>query len=231
MATGLLLGLVQFESFEVPARISWGGRQRLAVHLLPGGGRVIDAMGRDDARITWSGVFTGGDGGARARLLDVMRGDGGVWPLSWDAFFYSVVISEFQANFEHANWIPYRVACTVLRDELEAAVDGLASLAADLTGDLTAALASGLDVTQASAALAVAGAQTDGTAANAAAGMALAAAVAGAQATVATSDALAAPVDAGSLLLAGTLAGQAAQAAQGAGYLARAQVNLANAGT
>ena len=40
----LLLGSVQFADFELPTSITWGGAQSLAVHRLPGGVRVIDAM-------------------------------------------------------------------------------------------------------------------------------------------------------------------------------------------
>ena len=53
MAGTLLLGPVLFRDFELPGQITWGGKQRLAVHHLPGGRRVIDAMGRDDAAIVW----------------------------------------------------------------------------------------------------------------------------------------------------------------------------------
>src|SRR5689334_14980148 len=67
MSEYLLIGPVLLEAFELPARVGWGGRQRMAVHRLPGGRRVIDAMGRDDADIAWTGVFTGSDAVARAR--------------------------------------------------------------------------------------------------------------------------------------------------------------------
>ena len=33
----LLIGPVLLEAFELPSRVFWGGRQRLAVHRLPGG--------------------------------------------------------------------------------------------------------------------------------------------------------------------------------------------------
>ena len=137
MTVALLLGPVLFESFELPERISFGGRQRMTVHVLPGGERVIDAMGREDAQVCWTGVFSGGEAAARARLLDGLRGDGGVWPLTWEAFFYSVVVAEFRADFTRTNWIPYRIACTVLRDEVAAGIDAAVSL----LGEVTPALA------------------------------------------------------------------------------------------
>ena len=138
MSSYLLLGPVLFQDFELPERISWGGKQRLTVHRLPGGTRVIDALGRDDKEITWSGVFSGSGGSGRARTLDLMRADGSVWPLTWEAFFYSVVIASFDADYSRSNWIPYRITCTVLRDEAEALVLAVASLAADALSDLTA---------------------------------------------------------------------------------------------
>lgn len=54
----LVLGPIAFADFEIPERIRFGGNQRLAVHQLPGGRRVVDALGRDDGEICWSGVFT-----------------------------------------------------------------------------------------------------------------------------------------------------------------------------
>ena len=55
----LVLGPVLFREFEVPARINFGGRQRVVVHALPGGARVIDVLGRDDAQISFAGIFSG----------------------------------------------------------------------------------------------------------------------------------------------------------------------------
>src|SRR5581483_2518914 len=148
MSNILLLGPVLFQDFELPERIAWGGAQRLAVHKLPGGARVIDAMGRDDREISWSGVFSGADAGLRARAIDLLRAEGAVWPLVWDAFFYSVVVARFEADYAGANWIPYRIACTVLRDEAEAVVEAVLSLAATALGDLAsaAALGGGIDL-------------------------------------------------------------------------------------
>lgn len=83
----LVLGPVAFADFEIPERIAFGGTQRLAVHKLPGGLRVIDALGRDDRELTWSGIFAGPDATARSRLLDLLRARGAVLPLTWDVFF------------------------------------------------------------------------------------------------------------------------------------------------
>src|SRR5260370_40833549 len=108
MSDYLLLGPVLFQDFELPDRIAWGGAQRLAVHRLPGGIRVIDSLGRDDADISWSGVFTGPDAGLRARLLDLPRADGGLLPLAWSSFVYTAAIPRFDAEYPAENWTPYR---------------------------------------------------------------------------------------------------------------------------
>ncbi|MDR3718392.1 MAG: hypothetical protein P4K98_06290 [Bryobacteraceae bacterium] len=144
--TSLLLGTVEFRDFEVPERVSWGGRQRLSVHRLPGGGRVIDALGRDDADISWSGVFTGEDATARVRQMDLMRISGAAWPLTWDWFYYTVVISKFEVEYQSQNWIPYRVVCTVVRDEVDPILETAVGLAIQISGDLLAAAGFETDV-------------------------------------------------------------------------------------
>jgi hypothetical protein len=148
--TTLLLGPVTFQDFEVPCGINFGGRQRLAVHRLPGGVRVIDALGRDDADISFAGIFSGDDATLRARLLDEMRVSGLVLPLTWDVFFYTVIISRFQADYATSNWIPYKITCTVLRDEASALIEAALSLGASVLSDVNAAItqaaAGGVDI-------------------------------------------------------------------------------------
>ena len=236
MAGFLLLGPVLFDNFELPERISWGGSQRLKVHHIAGGERVIDAMGRDDATIVWSGIFSGDGASARARLVDLMRADTAVWPLTWDLFFYSVVVSEFRADFARSNWIPYRIGCTVLRDEAEGLVETTASLAASALGDLATAegLGSGISLAGALTALGVAGATTQGTGAyGAAAGSVrgasgqLGAAMTGADQAVAG----ASVTSADGIVTATQAAGSLAALSAARGYVMRAQVNLGNAST
>ena len=95
----LLLGPIVFQDFEIPAGINFGGRQRLALHHLPGGFRIINALGRDDAQISFSGIFTGSDATLRARSLDELRVAGIALPLTWDVLFYTVLIAEFRADY------------------------------------------------------------------------------------------------------------------------------------
>ncbi len=166
----LTLGPVAFAGFELPSSITLGGRQRLAVHRLPGGVRIIDALGPEPADIGWSGIFTGPDAADRARLLDTMRVMGSSMVLSWDAFLYTVVIENFTADYRSPWWIPYRLSCTVLQDEATLAVSAIAALAPSLTADLTAAAPYAAAAT---AAVNVAGAITAGTSAYTAATVAL----------------------------------------------------------
>jgi len=236
MANILLLGPVLFQDFEIPEHISWGGQQRLSVHRLPGGVRVIDAMGRDDAQISWSGVFSGINAADRARIVDLNRASGSVWPLVWDSFYYSVVIATFQADYRRVNWIPYRIACTVLRDESEALVEVAASLAASGLADLASAagVGSSVDLSGPLSALGAAGAATLGTAAYGVALRSLNNTVVEIASSIATS---------GASLVAGTIggaadlmqavgtAGQLATLANAQGFVQRAQVNLLNAST
>ncbi len=228
MSGELLLGPVTFQGFEVPARISFGGAQRMAVHRLPGGARVIDAMGPDDAPIIWSGAFSGADAADRARLIDLLRVEGLPLPLAWDAFAYLVVIARFEAEYEHANWVPYRIACTVLLDEAQVATTAVVALAPRVLADLSTA-GGMLDTTAAQTALGVPGAATLGTGAYGAAVTAVSAAQTSAAAALAgAGTALLAASDPVS---AATAAGMLAQTAEAQGYLGRAAAILAYAGS
>lgn len=227
MSDYLLLGAVNFRDFELPGRIHFGGAQRLAVHVLPGGARVIDAMGRDDADIAWSGAFSGADAADRARTIDLMRAQGGVWTLAWDAFCYLVVIGQFDAAYEHSNWVPYRISCKVAQDLAQSAASMVASVATSVMADLGAVAE--VDTSAAVAALAATGALSPGTAAYAGAVDAVGAVLTQAQAGMSS---------AGSSLLAAqdptsavTAAGQLASYADANGYAGRALANLDNAGT
>jgi hypothetical protein len=137
----LLLGPFLFQGFELPESIIWGGAQSLTIHRLPGGARIIDAMGRDDADITWSGIFAGPGATIRARALDLMRADGSVWPLTWDSFFYTAIIARLDIDHRRPNWLHYRISCTILRDEAASLLTAPISFAANVAQDLAQATA------------------------------------------------------------------------------------------
>jgi hypothetical protein len=226
MMVVLQLGPVTLQGFEVPGRVLFGGAQSLAVHKLPGGVRVIDAMGRDDSDITWAGVISGADASARASMLDAMRAAGNVLPLSWDQFFYSVLISRLQMDYTSPWWIEYRIICKVLLDEAQADAAVGISAASEIAADLASAGAY-VGVAAALAATSAAGALTSGTADAVAAAASLSAVqgtisqgIAGAEIGLGSSD-LAAAVSAS-----GTLA----QLCSAQAYVGRAVANLAEAG-
>lgn len=109
----LTLGPVTFERYEIPERINFGGQQDLKKHKLLGGARVVDALGPDEHPIKWAGRFQGSNAMARARQLDALRMTGARIPLTWGAFFYFVVISDFVGNYEAFYQIPYTIECVV----------------------------------------------------------------------------------------------------------------------
>jgi len=164
----LILGPVAFQDFEVPSGVIFGGRQRLAVHRVPTGLRVVDTLGRDDADICFAGIFTGPDATLRARGVDELRVAAVALPLTWDVFFYTVIIAEFFADYCNGSWIPYWIRCTVVQDEASALVQVAVSLASAVVGDISTAVGlaygTGIDLTGLQATLAAPGAMTRGTA-------------------------------------------------------------------
>ena len=114
--TVLTLGDFEFARYEIPEQITFGGDQRLVVHELVGGTRVIDAMGRADAPLEWSGLFQGENALARARYLDGLRVAGQSLILTWDEFMFEVLVASFRADYQRFYQIPYRISCTVVKD-------------------------------------------------------------------------------------------------------------------
>jgi hypothetical protein len=226
----LLLGPVAFQGFEVPERLAFGGGQRLAVHRLPGGDRVIDTLGRDDADLTWSGSFMGSDAADRARLLDALRVAGLPLELTWDSFFYVVIIAKFEAEYRSPWWIPYRLTCTVLSDPVASLTAAATSIGVAAAADLDAASTFGLDVSAPQAALAAPDATTPGGSGYTAAVGAIGSALSTLDQTITTTQAqLTTAGSAGDFAGTVAAAGQLAQSTAARGYLARASANLSNA--
>lgn len=240
-----MLGPVAFQDFEVPSGINFGGRQTLAVHRLPGGTRIIDAVGRDDSVISFSGIFTGSDATLRARALDTLRVAGIPLQLTWDVFFYSVIIAEFSADYRNGWWIPYRIACIVLQDEASILLPVIPSLAATALADIAAAtslaLTAGVNLSALAPTMAIPDAAVRGTEGYSATlnGLAYAQNALDESITIANTTMigcnLASPSsaqDGASNLLVSTAAiGQLSAFMLANSYLARASVNLNNAST
>jgi hypothetical protein len=222
---GILLGGILLDGYEAPAGLAFGGAQSLAVHKLPGGIRIVDAMGPDDADISWHGYLSGNDAMYRARQLDMMRSAGQSLILSWSSVVYSVVISSLNLTYASPWWIPYSIRCTVLTLPVGGVVS-LPSSATLIADDLTAASA-WIQVAALSTALAQPGALTLGTQSNAAASNLVSGTMVAVNTGVSNAEVGLSAGDVPSMVVAaGTLAGLLAAKA----YLGRAAVNLTNAG-
>lgn len=114
--TVLTLGDFEFARYEIPEKITFGGEQALAVHELVGGVRVVDAMGRIDGPLEWSGLFIGETALERARYLDGLRIAGKELTLFWSELAYRVVIKSFRCDFERSYKLPYSISCVVVED-------------------------------------------------------------------------------------------------------------------
>lgn len=223
----ILLGGVLLDGFEAPAGLRYGGAQALAVHRLPGGTRIIDAMGPDDANIVWRGYLSGPDAADRARQLDTMRAIGAQASLSWDGAYHDVVIAHLELVYCSAWWIHYVISCTVVAAAASTGIGGITAPLAQIVADLIAAGA-WTDVSAARNAVAVAGATSVGTPANVAAAGSIATASQLVQSGIAAADADMGSTDVPSLVVG---AGRLAQLAAASGYIGRAAINLANAGS
>jgi hypothetical protein len=227
MMAVLILGGMAFDDFEIPGRMLFGGAQHLAVHRLIGGVRVIDAMGRDDAAVRWSGVFSGSEAGTRARMLDTMRALGGQLNLAWDAFCYSVVIDRLDLDFRNPWWIPYHISCAVVMDLAQNIAAPLVVLADSIADDLTSASAF-VDVSAAIAATSVSDSLTRGNGDYAAATIALSNAQGAISQGINTAQGGLVSTDLASVVSA---SGTLAQLCTASGYVGRAVANLQNVGT
>lgn len=105
-----------FTEMEIPDHITFGGKQKLTVHELVGGARVVDAMGRSDMPLQWSGYLLGQKALRRARFLDYLRTSGKQVMLTWSELFFMVVVEDFSADFERYYNLPYRISFTVVQD-------------------------------------------------------------------------------------------------------------------
>ena len=137
--SSVTLGPFVFTGMEVPEKITIGGEHALTVHKLVGGQRVIDAMGRDDAAIEWSGYLLDGDAVSRALYLDALRVSGSQLILAFGAFSYTGVVRAFKADYERVNKIPYSITFEVVQDNSNQPSQGAPSLLQTINNDLTTA--------------------------------------------------------------------------------------------
>jgi hypothetical protein len=135
-----------FADTDVPAKIPFGGEQHLVVHELVGGARQVDAMGRSDRPLEWSGIFVGANALSRARALDAMRVEGLPLVLTWSELAYSVLIRSFKPDFEQRFQIPYSIICEVVKDLTSSSSAGQASIDDAILGDMATATTLGAKV-------------------------------------------------------------------------------------
>ncbi len=153
----VILGQVVFEGYEVPSRISIGGAHAVTIHKLPGGGRIIDAMGVDNGAISWSGFFTGPSAAARARLVDAMRQGGQLVGLSFSDYAFNVVVVHFEYDLQDRGaLISYRIRTEIVPDAGAAGGDTAIFFEAAVSNDVGAAVAAvaGFGLTEVQTALA-----------------------------------------------------------------------------
>lgn len=135
----LTLGPVVFREFELPECVTFGGRQRISLHHLGDGDRVVSVLGSEDADIRFSGIFSGSNATTRAIILDELRCSGRVMELIWGEFAYSVIIRSFRAEYRNATWIPYEIVCIVDRNAINGLADASLTLIESALADLRSA--------------------------------------------------------------------------------------------
>ena len=231
------IGTLTLGDFEIPESIRTRGDQVLAVHRLVGGGKVINAMGRDDAPIRLSGIWSGPSAMQRCRAMDAMRDAGRPVPLTWGVRLYTAVIRSHEAEDRHNQyWIPFTVECEVYPPPPPPAqpanaqagiVSDLQSAVASASGAVASALApiAGA-ITTAQTALNIAGPLLPGRALGSAAVL-LANAGGAVDTGLSTADAAFLATAPGNLSGLLTGSGDLAFMAQARGYVQRAAANVA----
>jgi hypothetical protein len=137
--TTLTLGQFTFQDFEIPESIQFGGEQRLTVHKLQGGARVVDAMGADPVAPSWGGIFLGPQAMSRALTLKSMYEGAQQYQLGWDVLSYQVIIQAFIADFRRPYYVPYHIACMVVQDTTASQTGQGPSVDDDINADAASA--------------------------------------------------------------------------------------------
>jgi hypothetical protein len=136
----LVLGGFIFRDYAIPERVPLGGEQQFVVHKLIGGGRVIDAMGRDDDDIRWHGRFQGPNAVQNAMQLDNLRISGRQVPLIIDSQYRQVGVKHFRWEYERWYQIVYSICCVVVQSSgSNGGSGGGASLDSLVSGDMNEA--------------------------------------------------------------------------------------------
>lgn len=155
--TTLILGGITFQDFEIPEEIAFGGEQALSIKKLLGGARIIDALGQDDADLTWSGRFQSPDAMARAWALDELRKGGQQQTMTVAGLSYTVVVQRFVYRVQKLYQVLYEIVLAVVQDDSIGPPASLASLDDVVGADMTSVNGLLSGITNGSIAPAVAG--------------------------------------------------------------------------
>jgi hypothetical protein len=112
----LTLGGVILQDWENPESIKGRIKQKLDTKKYLGGSRTIDALGRDDDPLEFSGRFRGSVAEQRFQQVKAMAAAGLPVQLTWSSFNYLVVIESFDFDYQSPMEIPYRISLEVLVD-------------------------------------------------------------------------------------------------------------------
>lgn len=115
-SSALKLGNVNFDGYEIPESIPFGGTQQVSLKRLIGGRVIIERLGPSENKKTWRGRFQGSNAMSRARAVDAMRKDGEAVDLVFGGMKFSVVITDFVPIYERSWQIPYSITCEVIND-------------------------------------------------------------------------------------------------------------------
>ncbi len=137
--TSVVLGDIALQDFEVPEKIEFGGAQRVIVHELIGGGRVVDALGGQPQEVSFSGFLSGATAVARAQALEIICTAGEIISLSWQNFYYRVIVADFFIDYEKSWWMPFTIRCAVVQDSVSPPQGSTVPISNLIAGDLAAA--------------------------------------------------------------------------------------------
>ncbi|KXV47677.1 hypothetical protein AD945_09845 [Gluconobacter albidus] len=135
----VILGSLVLTGIEVPDTLQVGGRQMLVVHRLPGGGRVVDALGNDPGRLELRGRFLGPDAQMRAQAVERMRMAGAQVAFSAAGLSVQVWIAQFTYAYQAKGAVcSYKLVLE--RPQETASVQSLSTLSGLLGDDVGSAL-------------------------------------------------------------------------------------------
>ena len=144
MATDfLVLGPIVFDDWSTPSHMPFGGRHEMAVHRLPGGARVVDTLGPDEADIHFRGVMFENNAIGVAETLDALRLNGTQVPLLFAGRFYQVIVAHTKVDIQRfPQLVSYHVSCLVVQNTMAGNLNKVVSTTTQLvSADLATALA------------------------------------------------------------------------------------------